>query len=51
LPASFEVLSAPPVFVELHHAGEIGVRQTLELLLQTGLPAAQSLPARLQLLR
>ena len=51
LPASFEVSSAPPVLVERHHAGEIGVRQTLELLPKTGLPAAQSLLARLQLLR
>ena len=37
---SFEVSSAPPVLVERHHAGEIGVRQALELLPQTGLPAA-----------
>jgi putative transposase len=49
--ASFEVTPAPPVFVELHHAGEIGVRQTLELLFQTIPPQAQPLPARLQLLR
>ena len=51
LPASFEVSSAPPVLVERHHAGEVGVRQTLELLPQTGPPAAQPLLPRLQLLR
>jgi hypothetical protein len=28
--ASFEINPAPPVFVEGHHAGKIGVRQTLE---------------------
>src|SRR3954466_14541815 len=45
--APFEVTPAPPVFVERHHAGEIGVRQTLELLPQTGLAAAQPLLPRL----
>jgi hypothetical protein len=49
--ASFEVTPAPAVFVERHHAGEVGVRQTLELLPQTGPPAAQPLLPRLQLLR
>src|SRR4051794_12932252 len=49
--APFEVTPAPPVFVERHHAGEIGVRQTLELLPQTGLPAAQPVLPCLQLLR
>jgi hypothetical protein len=48
LPTSLEVSPAAPVSVERHHAGEVGVRQALELLLQAGLPAAQPLPALLR---
>ena len=48
---SFEVTPAPPVLVQRHHRGEMGLRQALELLPQARLAAAQPLPARLEFLR
>ena len=48
---SFEVTPAAPVLVQRHHPGEIGLRQSLELLPQARLTAAQPLLARLEFLR
>ena len=40
LPMAFQVATASPILVQLHHTGEVGVRQTFELLPQARLATA-----------
>src|SRR5918911_259332 len=49
--AILKVTPAPPVFVEPHDPGEIGLGQSLELLPEAGLPTSETLLARLEFLR
>ena len=48
---TFGVLSATLVFGQRHHAGEIGFREALDLLVQAGPGAAQAGSSRLHLRR
>ena len=45
-----KIAAAPAIFVKQHHAGEIGLRQALELLRQARLATPQPLPARVPFL-
>jgi hypothetical protein len=49
--APFQLTPAPPVFVQPHNIGQVGVGQALDLLPQARLATLQPLLTRLQLLR
>src|SRR4051812_42685717 len=51
LPFLVQSVAPAPELVETHNTRQVGLREPLDLLLNTGLPAPQRLPTRLQILR